>query len=111
MFMTTVVFFSMISIFRQGQTAFEMVITYLDLIFTSIPPTLPTLLSVGINFAMHRLKNYDVACVLPSNILTGGKVDTIVLEGSHALGKEYEVESMMIGTKQNSGFGETYSTV
>jgi cation-transporting ATPase 13A3/4/5 len=111
MFMTTVVFCSMLSIFRQGQSAFEMVITYLDLIFTSIPPTLPTLLSVGINFAMHRLKNYDVACVLPSNILTGGKVDTIVLEGSHALGKEYEVESMTIGIKQNAGFGETYSTV
>ncbi len=64
-----------------------MFITYLDLIFTCIPPTLPTLLSVGINFAQHRLKQYDIACVLPSNILTGGKVDTIVLEGHNALGK------------------------
>lgn len=88
-----------------------MFITYLDLIFTSIPPTLPTLLSVGINFAQHRLKNFDVACVLPSNILTGGKVDTIVLEGHSALGKEYDVESMTIGTKQGLSFGETYSSV
>jgi hypothetical protein len=56
---------------------------------TSIPPTLPTLLSVGINFAQHRLKGYNINCVLPENILTGGKVDTIILEGQHALGKEY----------------------
>ncbi len=78
-FLTTVVFFSLFSIFKQGQSKFQMFVTYLDMIFTCIPPTLPTLLSVGINFAMHRLKNYDIACVLPSNILTGGKVDTIVL--------------------------------
>jgi cation-transporting ATPase 13A3/4/5 len=78
-FLTTVVFCSMIGIFKQGQTAFQMFVTYLDLIFTCIPPTLPTLLSVGINFAMHRLKQHDISCVLPSNILTGGKVDTIIL--------------------------------
>lgn len=52
---------------------------YLDMISTSIPPTLPTLLSVGINFARKRLKNFNIHCVLPSNILTGGRVDTIVL--------------------------------
>lgn len=86
-FLTTIVFLSLMGIYRQGQSAFMMFITYLDLIFTSIPPTLPTLLSVGINFAQHRLKNYNVSCVLPSNILTGGKVDTIVLEGHNALGK------------------------
>ena len=84
---TTVVFLAMIGIFRQGQTRMGMFVTYLDLIFTCIPPTLPTLLSVGINFAQHRLRHFDISCVIPSNILTGGKVDTIVLEGHHALGK------------------------
>ncbi len=56
-----------------------MLMLYLDLLSTSIPPTLPTLLSVGINFAQHRLKNYNISCVLPSNILAGGRVDTIIL--------------------------------
>ncbi len=64
---------------------------FLDLLSTSIPPTLPTLLSVGINFAQHRLKSADISCVLPSNILIAGKVDTIVLEGHHALGKDYAI--------------------
>lgn len=85
--LTTVVFFALFHIFEEAQSKFTMFITYLDLIFTCIPPTLPTLLSVGINFAQHRLKHYDISCVLPSNILTGGKIDTIVLEGHHALGK------------------------
>lgn len=84
---TTVVFLSMIGILQQGMSGFMMFFTFIDLIFVCIPPTLPTILSVGINFAQHRLKNFDISCVMSSNILTGGKVDTIVLEGQHALGK------------------------
>jgi magnesium-transporting ATPase (P-type) len=81
----------MFSILKQGLKKWDLFILYLDMLSTSIPPTLPTLLSVGINFAQHRLKGYDIYCVLPSNILAGGRVDTIILEGHHALGKEYEV--------------------
>ena len=70
---------SMINLLQQGMGEFAMFITYLDLMFDCIPPTLPTILSVGINFAQHRLKTYDISCVMPSDILIGGKVDTIVL--------------------------------
>jgi len=62
-------------------------ITYLDLLGDSIPMTLPAALSVGINFAQHRLKNYGINLVLPSNILAAGRADTIVLDSCKAFGK------------------------
>ena len=49
--------------------------------------TLPAALSVGINFAQHRLKNYGINLVLPSNILAAGRADTIVLDSCKAFGK------------------------
>jgi magnesium-transporting ATPase (P-type) len=54
---------------------------YLDLLATAIPPTLPTILSVGIKFVQSRLNSQGINCVIPKSVLTGGKVDTIVLKG------------------------------
>lgn len=54
---------------------------YLDLLSTAIPPTLPTILSVGIKLVQSRLNSQGISCVLPKSVLTGGKVDTIVLKG------------------------------
>ena len=80
--LTTVVYLGMFTRLQEGQTDWAMFIIYLDLLSTSIPPTLPTLLSVGINFARHRLHSYHISCVFPNNILKCGSVDTIVLEGT-----------------------------
>ena len=70
--------------------------------------TLPAALSVGINFARHRLKQYDISVILPSNILAAGRADTIVLDSCKAFGRDYKVESIMAGTKGKRTFGNTY---
>jgi len=57
-----------------------MIIFFLDMLATSIPITLPTALSVGINFAQHRLIKAGIRSILPSNILSGGRATTIVLD-------------------------------
>jgi cation-transporting ATPase 13A2 len=46
--------------------------TLLDLMTTSIPPTLPTAMSVGIGFAIQRLYSLNIKCSLPQKILVGG---------------------------------------
>lgn len=66
---------------------FSLIIFYLDLLSTCIPPTLPTALSVGINFAQIRLNRKNIRCILPENILTGGRADTIVLASERVFGK------------------------
>lgn len=58
-----------------------MLIIYIDLIFVAIPPTLPTILMLGIEFVLLRLNSYGINCVFKKSALTGGKVNTIILKG------------------------------
>lgn len=58
-----------------------MFIMYVDLIFVAIPPTLPTILMLGVEFVVRRLEMSGINCVLPKSALTGGSVNTIVLKG------------------------------
>ena len=76
-----------------------MLIIYIDLIFIAIPPTLPTILMLGIEFVLKRLESSGIKCVLPKSSLVGGKVNTIILKGEEVFGKEYEIQSATIGTK------------
>lgn len=93
-----------------GQSFKTMLILFLDLLATSIPITLPTALSVGINFAQHRLLKVGIHSILPSNILSGGRATTIVLDSNKVLSKNYEVSSIVVGVKNNS-IGNTYSSL
>lgn len=88
-----------------------MFITYIDLIFVAIPPTLPTILMLGIEFVVGRLEISGINCVFPHSSLTGGKVNTIVLKGEDIFGKDYDIQSASIGTKGERGFGLTFSSV
>lgn len=67
---------------------FSMFVTLLDLISTSIPPTLPTAMSVGIGFAIQRLSDIDIKCTLPQKILVGGQVETVCFEKTGTLTKK-----------------------
>jgi hypothetical protein len=87
-----------------------MLYLFVDLLATSIPITLPTALSVGINFAQHRLNKCKINSILPSNILSGGRATTILLDSNRILSKNYEVASIVVGTKGNS-IGNTYSNL
>lgn len=62
---------------------------FMDLLITAIPPTLPTVLNLGIDFVTRRLKGHGINSVMPKFILTAGKIDTIVLKGDEVFGKEY----------------------
>lgn len=84
---------------------------FMDLLITAIPPTLPTILNLGIEFVIRRLKAHGINAVMPKCILTAGKVDTVVLQGEEVFGKEYEVHSAAIGTKADRGFGIVVSSL
>lgn len=111
MALTTVVYIIIFAIIGQYRSKLSMAVYYLDLLVTAIPPTLPAVLNVGIDFVQLRLKNCGINCVLPKSTLTGGKVDTIILQGNHVFGKEYAIHSAAIGTKGERGFGLTFYTV
>lgn len=108
--MTVAVFFVLYPFIYVGQPFKTMLVLFLDLLATSIPITLPTALSVGINFAQRRLLKVGIHAILPSNILSGGRATTIVLDSNKVLSKNYEVSSIVVGVKNNS-IGNTYSSL
>lgn len=66
----------------------SMFTTLLDLLTTSIPPTLPTAMSVGIGFAIQRLHSITIRCSNPQKILVGGEVETVCFEKTGTLTKK-----------------------
>lgn len=80
---------ALLPIVDEKQSDWDMFVMFLDMLATSIPITLPTALSVGINFAKKRLSKCGIHAILPSNILAGGRATTVVLDSNKVLSKNY----------------------
>ncbi|KAL8944415.1 MAG: hypothetical protein Q9216_000466 [Gyalolechia sp. 2 TL-2023] len=60
----------------------------LDLITIVVPPALPATLTIGINFALSRLKNKNIFCISPQRVNVGGKLDVICFDKTGTLTEE-----------------------
>jgi hypothetical protein len=109
-FLTSIIYFIYLAVLGPYTGEFDMLRIFMDLLITAIPPTLPTILNVGIEFVTRRLKSHGINTVMSKSILTGGKIDTIILKGDEVFGKEYDIHSAAIGTKGERGFGLTFSS-
>ncbi len=57
-----------------------MIVKGLDLVTVVIPPALPVAMTVGISFALHRLKQEQVYCTSPPRINIAGKLNLICFD-------------------------------
>lgn len=110
-FIASTVYFAYLAVLGPYTREIDMFRMYMDLLITAIPPTLPTILNVGIEFVTRRLKAQGINSVMAKSILTGGKIDTIILKGDEVFGKEYDIHSAAIGTKGQRGFGLTFTNI
>ena len=61
------------------------IIRALDLITIVVPPALPATLSIGINFALSRLKKKEIFCISPQRVNVGGKLDIVCFDKTGTL--------------------------
>ena len=108
---TSLLYFAYLAVLGPYTSELDMFRMYMDLLIIAIPPTLPTILNVGIEFVTRRLRAQGINSVMAKSILTGGKIDTIILKGDEVFGKDYDVHSAAIGTKGHRGFGLTFATL
>lgn len=66
----------------------ETINRFADLITTTVSPTLPTAMSLGIMFAIHRLKNKHIFCISPNKIDVAGRATRIVFDKTGTLTEE-----------------------
>ncbi|EAR99959.2 E1-E2 ATPase family protein (macronuclear) [Tetrahymena thermophila SB210] len=66
----------------------DMFLHSLDLVTITVPPALPTCLSVGISFAINRLKNHKIFCISPPKVNISGKVTIMCFDKTGTLTEE-----------------------
>ncbi|KAJ9084682.1 hypothetical protein DSO57_1021714 [Entomophthora muscae] len=71
-----------------GMSVYLIVVRALDLVTIVVPPALPATMSVGMSFAVSRLREHGVFCIAPSRINLGGKVDAMCFDKTGTLTEE-----------------------
>ena len=88
------------------------IIRALDLITIVVPPALPATLSIGINFALSRLKQKRVFCISPQRINVGGKLDIICFDKTGTLTEEgLDVLGIRVASNDSGRFSDLHSDV
>ena len=63
----------------------DIIIKSLDLATTTVPPSLPTCLGIGISFSINRLSKKGIICINRDKVNTAGKVNMICLDKTGTL--------------------------
>ena len=87
----------------------DVIIKSLDLATTTVPPSLPTCLGIGISFAIARLRNSEIICVNRDKVNTAGKVNMICLDKTGTLTEDdldiYGFRPIMLSKNDEFVFG------
>ena len=68
-----------------GTTTADLVDKSLDLITITVPPALPAAMSVGVAFAIQRLKRSQIFCISPPRVNICGMVQIMVFDKTGTL--------------------------
>ena len=67
----------------------EIVEKFLDLFTTTVPPSLPACISVGITYSLSRLKNKGIYCIQRDNVNKAGNVNILIFDKTGTLTEDH----------------------
>ncbi|KAI8057924.1 hypothetical protein BDF22DRAFT_724886 [Syncephalis plumigaleata] len=70
---------------RLGLTFHRIILRALDLITVVVPPALPATLSIGTNFAIHRMRKANIFCISPPRVNVAGKINVMCFDKTGTL--------------------------
>ncbi|CAG9318803.1 unnamed protein product [Blepharisma stoltei] len=70
---------------EEGYTALDIIVWSLDLITIAVPPILPLAMTVGVAFAITRLKEKNIGCISPPAVNAAGRVSVICFDKTGTL--------------------------
>ena len=86
---------------KLGTTTDDLVDKSLDLITITVPPALPAAMSVGVAFAIQRLKKSQIFCISPPRVNICGMVQIMVFDKTGTLTEDGLQILGLRGIKQN----------
>jgi cation-transporting ATPase 13A3/4/5 len=83
------------------------IVRALDLITIVVPPALPATLTIGINFALGRLKSKKIFCISPQRVNVGGKLDIVCFDKTGTLTEEgLDIFGLRVVSRSSNRFGD-----
>ncbi|KAJ2235116.1 hypothetical protein IWW45_002868, partial [Coemansia sp. RSA 485] len=73
---------------RLGLSANVIAIRALDLVTVVVPPALPATMSIGVSFALSRLRKSHIYCISPTRINVCGKINVMCFDKTGTLTEE-----------------------
>ncbi|KAI8324644.1 hypothetical protein GQ54DRAFT_255991, partial [Martensiomyces pterosporus] len=73
---------------RLGLTPHIITVRALDLITVVVPPALPATMSIGVSFALARLRKRHIYCISPTRINVCGKINVMCFDKTGTLTEE-----------------------
>ena len=70
---------------RLGSSTEQVIDKSLDLITITVPPALPATMSVGVAFAINRLKRSKIFCISPPRVNICGRIQIMVFDKTGTL--------------------------
>jgi len=70
---------------KNGEDGAELVDKSLDLLTITVPPALPATMSVGVAFAISRLKKSKIFCISPPRVNVSGMIQIMVFDKTGTL--------------------------
>ena len=80
----------------------EIVEKFLDLFTTTVPPSLPACISVGITYSLNRLQKKDIFCIQRDNINKAGNVNILIFDKTGTLTEDHLDISGYVSVKLNN---------
>ena len=77
--------FTVPELLRLGSTTEQVIDKSLDLITITVPPALPATMSVGVAFAINRLKRSRIFCISPPRVNICGRIQIMVFDKTGTL--------------------------
>eukprot|EP00835_Amoeboradix_gromovi_P003626 NODE_248_length_12985_cov_0.286357.p1 type:complete len:1008 gc:universal NODE_248_length_12985_cov_0.286357:249-3272(+) len=69
----------------MGESWYIICLRGLDLVTITVPPALLSAMSVGIGFALHRLRKEDIYCISPNRINVAGLINLLLFDKTGTL--------------------------
>lgn len=93
LFMALVSFFgffiSLPFMLKNGIDIYTIVVRSLDLITTTVPPSLPACIGIGISYAISRLKKWGIICINRERVNLSGRVNMICFDKTGTLTEDH----------------------
>lgn len=102
---------SFVNFIRLGLAWHLIIVRALDLITIVVPPALPATLTIGISFAISRLKKKQIFCISPQRVNVGGKLDIMCFDKTGTLTEDgLDIFGVQVVSLQKGKFADMIST-